>query len=195
MTFSLPKWLLPALWLLITAPIPGDAQQNQCRTAPVGTSSATCASEAFVTNTAAARPYFEAYLSANQSPVVDSTLTLINIDTIIKDSNSWFDTTAHLFTPQLAGSYLVTMQVRCIGTTISNCVADIRLNGSSYARALALPVTANTNADASVTAIVPVNGSTDNISAYGLVTGTGTEGFLGAVGPIRSYLLAQYIGP
>lgn len=41
--------LLALLWLS-----PAQAQNTQCRTAPVGTSSANCASEAFVTQSAAA---------------------------------------------------------------------------------------------------------------------------------------------
>lgn len=45
------RWLFVFLLLL---PLAASAQQNQCRTSPVGASTAYCASEAFVTETAAA---------------------------------------------------------------------------------------------------------------------------------------------
>jgi hypothetical protein len=44
------RWLAA---LLILIPLAASAQQNQCRTAPVGTSTQYCASEAFVTQSAA----------------------------------------------------------------------------------------------------------------------------------------------
>lgn len=47
------RWLLA---FLIVLPLAASAQQNQCRTSPVGASTAYCASEAFVTDTAAAAP-------------------------------------------------------------------------------------------------------------------------------------------
>lgn len=42
------RWIF-ALASLLLAPSLASAQQNQCRTAPVGTSTGYCASEAFVT--------------------------------------------------------------------------------------------------------------------------------------------------
>lgn len=47
------RWLVA---LAFAAPLAANAQQNQCRTSPVGASTAYCASEAFVTETAAAVP-------------------------------------------------------------------------------------------------------------------------------------------
>lgn len=55
-------FLLTLLWLA-----PAHAQNTQCRTAPVGTSSSNCASEAFVTQSVAAAPLAAATKSQQQA--------------------------------------------------------------------------------------------------------------------------------
>lgn len=140
-------------------------------------------------------PYLQAYLAANQS-VTDNTATTVNIDTIVTDSHSWFNTGTHLYTPQRAGSYLVTVKVRCqVATAITACVANVRKNITDFARASIVPGT-TTQTDAMVTAIVSMNGSSDTISANATVIGTGgSDVFVGGTGPELTYLSIVYVAP
>lgn len=140
-------------------------------------------------------PYLQAYLSANQTGVADNTLTLININTVSVDNRSFFNTSTHLYTPTLAGYYLVTVKVRCqVATLMTACVADVLRNGSSFARSTILPGSSATS-DSSVTAIVQINGTTDTISAGGLVIGSGgSDQFNGGTAPQITYMTITYAG-
>ena len=146
--------------------------------------------------------YFEAYLSSNQS-VTDSTFTLIAPDTVLLDSNSWWNASTHLYTPQLAGNYQVTVKARCgVATTLTACVADVRKNATSaitgyWARA-GNPGFGATG-DAQTTAIVTMNGSTDTIEGYAFAQGTGgsdvLQGQAISSGGMLTYMTITYIGP
>lgn len=144
---------------------------------------------------AATLPYLQAYLSANQTGISDSVATLININTVVVDSTTAFNTTTHLYTPLLAGKYLVTVKARCaVATLMTACVADIGRNGGSFARASIVPGS-TAQSDAIVTAIVQMNGTTDTISAIGTVIGSGgSDQFNGGTAPEVTWLTAQYIG-
>ncbi|WGR74342.1 MULTISPECIES: hypothetical protein [unclassified Bradyrhizobium] len=143
-------------------------------------------------------PIFMGYLSADQTGITDSSFTKVAINTVIKDSSSWFNTSTNTYTPLLAGTYLVTVKIRCgVATSVTACIGDIYKNGADYARgAAALPASGNTTADASTTAIVTMNGSTDAIQAFGFVSGTGgSDKFAGGTAPMYTYMAIQYIGP
>jgi len=140
-------------------------------------------------------PRLYAYLSADQTGVVDSTETTVNIDTEIIDSLNSFNTTTHVYTPSVSGYYLVTVKVRCnTATTLTACVADITRTGTVYARASAVPG-AGTTVDAQVTAIVQMNGSSDTITPQGQIIGTGAEVFKGGGSPIVTSITATWVGP
>jgi hypothetical protein len=141
-------------------------------------------------------PIFMGYLSANQS-VTDSTFTEMNIGTVVKDTQSWFNTSTHRYTPQLAGTYEVTVGLRCnVATAISACVADVRLNGNAYARKGQNVSASGATADGMVSAMVTLNGTTDFVSGYGFVTGTGgSDVFQGGSGPIVSWMSVKFVAP
>ncbi|MFM9850255.1 MAG: tail fiber domain-containing protein [Hyphomicrobiaceae bacterium] len=106
------------------------------------------------------------------------TATLVTWATEVFDTNNNFDLAAEVFTPTIAGKYIVTFSVACgvlSGTT--SCSAMIYKNGAVYSRNWD-PTSSVTQTMDTVTAIVDMNGSTDYLTAYAIVTGSGS----GAVG-------------
>ena len=125
-------------------------------------------------------PAFSAYANASQS-ISAGTFTKVAINTKIFDTASAFDnTTNYRFTPQVAGYYQVNATVSC-GTSASvEVIASIYKNGSIYSRGSDLGFSVGTLSNPMVTynEIIYLNGSTDYIELYGLVTSpTAGSGF------------------
>ena len=117
-------------------------------------------------------PAFSAYANASQS-ISAGTFTKVAINTKIFDTNNCFDsTTNYRFTPTVAGYYQVNGTVSC-GTSASvEVIAAIYKNGSVYSRGTDLGFAVGTLSNPIVTynEIIYLNGSTDYIELYGLVT-------------------------
>lgn len=119
----------PALWALVAISLwfwpPGAmAQNSQCRTAPVGTSTANCASEAFVTNSIAP---VKADVATNTSGIAANTSDIAAIKA------AWVN-----YTPALSAQVgtitlgTVTGRYLQIGKTII-CTVDVRITTSGTA--------------------------------------------------------------
>jgi len=124
---------------------------------------------------AAVAPSFQAVLSVDQT-VVPNTSTLLNFNTLLFDNNSGFNTTTHVWTPPLAGTYLITLFVECNGTGTTNCTSRIRKNGVSYALSGSVMLVAGASFT-NVNAIVVATSSTSfsfeviNVSSTGVSSG------------------------
>tara|TARA_R110000822_G_scaffold98633_1_gene223105 strand:- start:25 stop:513 length:489 start_codon:yes stop_codon:yes gene_type:complete len=123
-------------------------------------------------------PYFQATMSAHQSPA-NNALTKVNFDTASIDSDSDYDTTNKRFVPQTAGKFLIHAEIFLSGNAADNLYSgkiSLYKNGS---RINSSDWFFNTNfidsASLHVQAIVDMNGSTDYLEIYGLVrTNTGS---------------------
>ena len=116
-------------------------------------------------------PAFSVYRSSNQS-ISSGTLTKIQFNAKTFDTATAFDaTTNYRFTPQVAGYYTISLTSGsgASGST-TRLISDIYKNGSEYCRGSDVTATSVTNATASC--IVYLNGSTDYIEGYCLITGT-----------------------
>lgn len=116
-------------------------------------------------------PAFSAYSNATQS-VTTATATKVAINTEEYDTNSNYDpTTNYRFTPTVAGYYQVNGVLRVGGSTITAAYIALYKNGSVYQRGTeynqTLGVTQLTGSW-----LIYLNGSTDYIELYGLVSGT-----------------------
>jgi hypothetical protein len=126
-------------------------------------------------------PAFSAYPSTNQT-VTSAVVTQIQLDTETFDTASCYNNTgstvggipAYSFLPNVAGYYQVNLLVGGIaGTAISYAGGNIYKNGSVYARVL-VPGYSSVNGDSSNSTIIYMNGTTDYLSFYAQVSGTGT---------------------
>lgn len=188
------RWLL--LLCLITGPLSAHAQQNQCRTPPPGTSTSFCASEAFVTKSIVASvPYFSASLSANQTGIASATPTKVHANTILSNTNGWYDgVTNFRFTPLLAGKFAIRGFATFNGAGITEVDCFIYKNGAAYAQAF-LESSALSAQGCSMNIIVSFNGTTDYVEFFGQVFGGGPFAIVGGAAPIFTWFEAVYAGP
>lgn len=148
------------------------------------------------------QPYFSAFLSANQS-FTAGTPTKIAFNTKNFDSGTYYDAVTNFrYTPLIAGKYLVTVQLTAQGVSsavnqYAPVAAYIYKNGSQllvssgqlyfFAGGLTLGQSAN------ITAIVPMNGTTDFLEGWGNVSTVGSTLFNG--GSTLTFIQAVYLGP
>tara|TARA_R100000988_G_C3880095_1_gene107900 strand:- start:45 stop:590 length:546 start_codon:yes stop_codon:yes gene_type:complete len=127
-------------------------------------------------------PAFEAYLSSNQA-VSDNTLTKVQFDTEVFDTDGAYDNSTYKYTPQTSGKYFFYTTVSGFG----NASADLNVftikfykNGSSY-KQLYNDNSGNPlyNANNFSGTVIDMNGSTDYVEVYGLIDGisAGSEAF------------------
>jgi len=126
-------------------------------------------------------PAFSAYLSTAQT-VTGAAITQIQLDTETFDTASCYNNTgstvggipAYSFLPNVAGYYQVNLIVGgTAGTNITYAGGHIYKNGSAYTRVL-VPGFSASNADSSNSTIIYMNGTTDYLSFYAQINGTGT---------------------
>lgn len=148
------------------------------------------------------QPYFQAYLSANQS-FTAGTITKVQFNTKNYDSGTYYDnTTNYRFTPLIAGKYRVTVHVTMQGVSTAvgqyaPFVCAIYKNGATVATSQIQMFYnasgATLGSSVEVSATVSMNGTTDYIEGWGNVLTVGTTQFNG--GSPASYIEASYIGP
>jgi hypothetical protein len=118
------------------------------------------------------QPAFSAYSSTATQSITTAVETKVQINTEVFDTASAFDsTTNYRFTPLVAGYYQVNGQIRIGGTLTGFCYPIIYKNGAAYKFGTASNVPAS-GSILTVNDIVYLNGSTDYIELYGVVTGT-----------------------
>jgi hypothetical protein len=117
-------------------------------------------------------PAFSAYANASLS-ISSATDTKVNINTVIFDTASCFSTANNRFTPTVAGYYQVNGCVRGAATSLTSANSEIYKNGSLYAQGGTLNTTAISSAQMVViNTVVFLNGTTDYLELWGVVTGT-----------------------
>lgn len=159
-------------------------------TAALGTNTTQLATTAFVQ---AAKPYFSASLSANQS-ISNNTATKINLNTELADSNNWYDNVTNFrYTPQIAGKQKINGSFAITATTITEVDIYIYKNGSLYARQFSVSSAVGA-LSLDIGNIVSFNGTTDYVELWCLAVGTGTINVLGSAGGISTWFEAQYLG-
>jgi len=134
-------------------------------------------------------PAFSAYASAAQT-VTNNVFTKVTFGTEEFDTNSNFASST--FTPTVAGYYQVNFLLAGSGTTtLTRLVGSIYKNGSSIGRDFDVTVSAGTNpVSGSGARVIYMNGTTDYLEVYALVTGTGTLSVSGNAVTNTSYFSA-----
>jgi len=127
------------------------------------------------TGVAGTGPAFSVYMSANQAPT-NNTQIKCNLDTIVYDTASCYNTSTYRFTPNVAGYYQLSGSVAGYSTNTSlviaasiiqknstTNVAAAQINGVSYSL-LMQPTTSQ---------LVYLNGTTDYVELHGQVNASG----------------------
>jgi len=115
------------------------------------------------------QPAFSAYLPANQS-ISNDTFTKVQASTEEFDTASCYDSvTNYRFTPTVAGYYQINGCVGFSAGITGQAIATIYKNGSEFKRGSQIGALTN-NPSISVTALVYLNGSTDYVELYGLIS-------------------------
>jgi len=111
---------------------------------------------------------FTANLSSGVQNVTAASWAKVALDTIVFDTNNNFSTGNSRFTPTIPGKYFLTGAVVC-GAGTGFCSAAIYKNGSKIAKGSSYVTSASANAVVSY--ILDMNGSTDYIELYGVSAG------------------------
>ena len=116
-------------------------------------------------------PAFEAYLGQSTQPVSDNTITKIEIDTEVYDTDSDYDhTTNYRFTPTTSGKYFV---YGSVDLAEGDAKGQIYLykNGSSY-KSLVSVLPTSEKCPITFQAVVDMNGSSDYLELFGRINTT-----------------------
>jgi hypothetical protein len=133
-------------------------------------------------------PAFSAYLGTLQN-VTTGTFTKVQLNIEEFDTNSNFDNaTNYRFTPTVSGYYQINGNIAFNATLINgNSLSTIYKNGSRYKDGTLQSATSGgATLYSVVSALVYLNGSTDYVELWGLVSGTGSPSF-GANSGTQSY--------
>lgn len=118
-------------------------------------------------------PAFSAYNTVNQN-LSEATWTKIVLGTESFDTANCFDTSNGRFTPNVAGYYQFIGGARCYGTSAINYTfIAISKNGGLPTQA-ALPMYLSNYAVGQVSTVLYMNGSTDYVELYVLMSTTST---------------------
>jgi hypothetical protein len=151
---------------------------------------------ATITVAATAAPAFSAYLSATQN-VTSNVYTKVACNTEEFDTNSNYDNaTNYRFTPTVAGYYQVNARIHQAGNFITNCDINIYKNGSQFKGGGFISLAsgaATSDFGSSLSALIYLNGSTDYIELYGLVTVSVSNARFYAAGAANTYFQASMV--
>jgi hypothetical protein len=144
-------------------------------------------------------PYCEATYNGPSITITTSTWTHFNCDLVVQDSHGWWDAANHRYNPKRAGKYLATFIVALGDTQTGNSVVgaqcQITLNGANGVTTQigsnGATMLGNINA-LPVTHIFTMNGSTDYIDLWVLVTSAATPTLIGSG---LSRFTVTYLGP
>jgi hypothetical protein len=105
----------------------------------------------------------------NQTGLTAASDNKVQFTNEVRDANGWFDNvTNYRYTPLVAGTYLFSLQVAsAFGTSGETCQAAIFKNGSKVRTGLYFPTSGGgANFNSTLTAAIPLNGTTDYVEAY-----------------------------
>lgn len=119
-------------------------------------------------------PAFSVYRTTSDQSVTSGVATKIQFNAERFDTANCFDsTTNYRFTPNVAGYYQISCSLTSNGTSISVVAATIYKNGSENTRLQYSP----NNAAVSGSTLIYMNGTTDYIEFYGVVTASSGASF------------------
>jgi len=121
-------------------------------------------------------PAFRATLSTDQS-FSSAAITVVEFDTVTGegrfDTNNWFNTTTHRYTPQTAGYYWIGGTLRITGTGIARYGVFVYKNGTNYLQGSLINTTSTNNpSSVSSSTMLYLNGSTDYVELAGYAIAT-----------------------
>jgi hypothetical protein len=128
---------------------------------------------------------------SDQTFAVSGTQYVLTYDTVEVDTNSWWDSVNHRYTPQIAGWYQINSSVgaqQSTTTAAGRVIADLRKNGATYSRVGYGVFYNNVNITTLGSTLVYLNGSTDYIDIFALITGAGTRTVWGSTVPSSTFL-------
>ena len=172
--------------LKLTSDTSGEIQLQSAGTtiATVDSTGLTMASSKLLASTG---PAFIAYPSAVQT-LSTGTWTTLAYNTEVYDTNNNYNTSTYAFTPTVAGYYNFNALVRSTGAT-TRFYTQFLKNGTTSYYGNDFNFAAN-SLNSNYSALIYMNGSTDNVVAQGFLQGSGGLA-LGAVVPIYSAFLAR----
>lgn len=128
------------------------------------------------TQSTGAGPAFSAYLGTSQS-VSSATFTKVQLNTKIFDTANCFDAvTNYRFTPTVAGYYQINAALFALGSGLNEVIVAVYKNGSIYSRGTDAQGSL-TNPNIVYSEIIQMNGTTDYLEMWGLITGTASFGY------------------
>jgi len=151
--------------------ISGDTSGAITLAAPAvaGTNTATLPAATGTVMVCGNMPAFNVYQGTAQS-VTSGVYTKIAFTVENFDTANYFDsTTNYRFTPLIAGYYQINLVVYGTGTATNYIQGSIYKNGTSFVNTLAAPQQ-TANGTAATSAVIYLNGSTDYIEGYGVVS-------------------------
>jgi len=166
-----------------------------CTAIPAGgtVTSVVCGSSTITTTGTCTPPYFSAYLNSAQT-VSSGVATKILFDTKTGSAAGQYDAVTNFrFTPTLAGTYLINVQMFSSGTTRTGANVYIYKNGSVYGQSNSDSAAASGSQP--ITMQIAFNGSTDYIEGWGAVTAVSGAAFLNGTAPQFTFISANFIGP
>lgn len=140
-------------------------------------------------------PAFHVKKELVNQTVTTNTLTKVTMDaTPVFDTNSWWDSTNHRYTPQIAGYYSISSGLGAQQTTATNAgrvIALLYKNGDSgtlVGRHGYSAFYSNSSAQATGSSMVYLNGSTDYVELWAYITGAGTINIWGSTSAGYTFL-------
>ena len=135
------------------------------------------------TGVAGTGPAFSVFLSASQNGISNGVATKVTLNSEQFDTNNNFDSsTNYRFTPTVAGYYMISGAVYCNAATANptDCNAYLYKNGSSYAQSRMASSASYTTGSPSFSVVIYMNGSTDYLELYGILSGATGGQFIAA---------------
>ena len=120
-------------------------------------------------------PAFRAYLDADQSVTSNvETKVQINVKTGTNffDTHGWFDTTNNRYVPQIPGYYSFNGLLRIGGASQTVQAIYFYKNGTTYSVGTINRVATSSSIHIGHSDVIYLNGTTDYVELYGLVTAT-----------------------
>lgn len=117
-------------------------------------------------------PAFHVYLGTNQS-FATGEATTVQYNTVVFDTENWFNTSTYRYTPQIAGYYQFTACCLIQGTGLTRILPSFLINDTTVYRIAYIPVYEGGTTDSAAingSALVYMNGSTDYITVSAFAT-------------------------
>lgn len=119
-------------------------------------------------------PAFSVYTVVTSS-ITNATQIKVPYDTVLFDTNDWFDTVNYRYVPQIAGYYSITITAGVTATNATVFLASVYKNGGAFQLLVRSRVATNISQTFTGSCLVYLNGSTDYVEGYIRIDGTSTS--------------------